>query len=180
MGIIIAIKAFCGALASKEASARIEDALAGVSREGDKSAENPDSDTVSPKVDAGRSEALELLATLQREARFIDFIKESLDNINDADVGAAARSVHDRCSSVLERCFEIRSLANVQEGDSLTLSIEEASNRTRFQFTGGIKEDSTVSGLVVHSGWVAQKCSTPRWSGAKDDELVLAPVVVEN
>ena len=180
MGFIVAMKAFCGALTNKETSARLEKALNGTLLEQHESVEKRGSETVVQKIDAGRSEALELLAALQREARFIDFIKESLDEIEDAAVGAAARTVHDRCSGVLERCFEIRSLANVQEGEFVTLSVEEASNRARFQLTGGIKKDSTVSGRVVHAGWIAQKCSTPHWRGSKFDELVLAPTVIEN
>jgi hypothetical protein len=47
-----------------------------------------------------RSEALTLLATLQREARFVDFIKESLEGYSDAQIGAVARDVHRDCGKV--------------------------------------------------------------------------------
>ena len=181
MGFIVAVKAFCGALANKETSALLEKVLNGEALlKQSESIENLRSETADKRIDSGRSEALELLATLQREARFIDFIMEPLDEIEDAAVGAAARTVHDRCSGVLERCFEIRKLADVQEGESVTLSAEIAGNRARFQLTSGIKKDSTVSGRVVHAGWIAQKCSTPQWRGLKNDELVLAPTVIEN
>ncbi len=53
----------------------------------------------------GRSEALTLLATLQREARFVDFIMESLEGYSDAQIGAVARDVHRDCGKVLERLF---------------------------------------------------------------------------
>ena len=59
---------------------------------------------------AARSEAITLLATLQREARFVDFIKEPLDGYSDAQIGAAARDVHRDCGKVLDRLFAIQSL----------------------------------------------------------------------
>src|SRR5436190_8646559 len=52
-----------------------------------------------------RSEALTLLAALQREARFVDFIQEPLDDYADDQVGAAVRDVHRQCRQVLERLF---------------------------------------------------------------------------
>ena len=44
--------------------------------------------------------ALQLLALLQREARLIDFTQENLGSHADADIGAAARVVHEGCAKV--------------------------------------------------------------------------------
>src|SRR5947208_2478486 len=55
-----------------------------------------------------RSEALTLLAALQREARFVDFIQEPLDDYSDDQVGAAVRDVHRQCRQVIERLFALR------------------------------------------------------------------------
>src|SRR5438034_935106 len=41
-----------------------------------------------------RNDALTLLATLQREARLIDFLKESIGEYSDAQIGAAVRDIH--------------------------------------------------------------------------------------
>src|SRR5207302_2940697 len=49
-----------------------------------------------------RGEALTLLAVLQREARFVDFIKEPIAAYTDAQIGAAVRSVHKDCAAALE------------------------------------------------------------------------------
>ncbi|HYW80287.1 MAG TPA: DUF2760 domain-containing protein, partial [Thermoguttaceae bacterium] len=49
-----------------------------------------------------RSEALTLLATLQREARFVDFIMEPLEGYADAQIGAVARDVHRDCGKTLQ------------------------------------------------------------------------------
>ena len=39
------------------------------------------------------NDAIALLATLQREARFVDLVNEALDGYADAQIGAAARRV---------------------------------------------------------------------------------------
>ncbi len=180
MGIIVAIRSFWGALTDREMNARLAMVLADFSAEQCDNQADYHCEKVDPNVTPGRSDAFELLSALQREARFIDFIKESLAERDDATVGAAARAVHDRCSIVLERCFEIRSLTNVQEGELMTLSREEAGNRTRVQFTNRTHVAASISGRVIHAGWIAKKFSIPHWSGSKDDESVLAPIIVEN
>ena len=62
------------------------------------------------------SEAITLLAALQREARFVDFIQESLAGYSDAQIGAAARDVHRDCGAVLERMFALRPAVAEEEG----------------------------------------------------------------
>src|SRR4051812_28803225 len=47
--------------------------------------------------------ALALLALLQREGRFVDFVRDSVDGASDADIGAAAREVHRGCRKVLDQ-----------------------------------------------------------------------------
>ena len=68
---------------------------------------------------AARSEAITLLAALQREARFVDFIKEPLDGYSDAQIGAAVRDVHRDCGKVLDRLFAIQSIVDQEEGSPL-------------------------------------------------------------
>jgi hypothetical protein len=51
--------------------------------------------------------ALQLLTLLQREARLIDFAHENLAAYADADIGAAARVVHEGCARVLREHFTI-------------------------------------------------------------------------
>ena len=46
---------------------------------------------------AQRDGALALLALLQREGRFVDFVRDSGEGASDADIGAAAREVHRGC-----------------------------------------------------------------------------------
>ena len=74
------------------------------------------------KPRAARSEAVTLLATLQREARFIDFIMEPLASYSDAQIGAAARDVHRDCGKVLERMFSLQSILAEEEGSQVEVT----------------------------------------------------------
>src|SRR6266699_3510343 len=55
-----------------------------------------------------RSDALTLLATLQREARLIDFLLEDLSGYDDAHFVSAAREIHRVYAAALQRLVEGR------------------------------------------------------------------------
>ena len=63
-----------------------------------------------------RSDALNLLESLQREARLIDFLQESLAGYDDAQVGAAVRDLHRQSAAVLERMFALKPIETAPEG----------------------------------------------------------------
>ncbi|HSN24431.1 MAG TPA: DUF2760 domain-containing protein, partial [Methylomicrobium sp.] len=65
--------------------------------------------------------ALQLLGLLQQQARFIDFIKEDLSAFNDADIGVAARVVHEGCKKVIQEHFTLEPVRSEQEGSKVTL-----------------------------------------------------------
>src|SRR6188472_3835490 len=45
--------------------------------------------------------ALQLLALLQREGRLVDFLQQDIASYSDADIGTAARVVHEGCRRAL-------------------------------------------------------------------------------
>jgi hypothetical protein len=59
------------------------------------------------KLVATDSAALQLLGLMQREARFVDFIQEDVAPYTDAEIGAAARVVHEGCRKVLREHFTL-------------------------------------------------------------------------
>lgn len=124
-----------------------------------------------------RSEALTLLATLQREARFVDFIKEPLDEYEDAQIGAAARDVHRDCGKVLERLFAIRPL--LDQPENATIEVPANFDATRYRLTGNVGGGKAVTGQLTHHGWQATICELPAWTGGADSALVVAPAEIE-
>lgn len=122
-----------------------------------------------------RSEALTLLATLQREARLVDFLKESLADYSDAQIGAAVRDIHRDAAGVLDRLFQIRAIVGDEEG----AEIQAPADADRYRLIGTVRGTPPHRGKLVHHGWEAAKCEVPEWSGNPAASRVIAPVEVE-
>lgn len=123
-----------------------------------------------------RSEAVTLLATLQREARLIDLIQEPLDQYSDAQVGAAARPCLAQCRSTIARMFELHPLVAQSEGQSI--EVPQSASPLRYQWVGDAATGKR-SGTLVHAGWQASRCEIAHWTGSADDANVIAPAQVE-
>ena len=126
---------------------------------------------------AGRSEAITLLATLQREARFVDFVQEPLGDYSDAQIGAAARDVHRLCGEVIQRVFALRPVVEGAEGSDV--DVPSAGGAMRFHLLGNVGAPAPRRGKLCHQGWEATHCQLPQWTGDDDARLIVAPAEVE-
>ncbi len=124
-----------------------------------------------------RSDALTLLAALQREARFVDMIQEPLGDYNDAQVGAAARDVLRDCQQVVDRLFGLAPLVEQPEGSEF--QVPEGYDAGSVRLTGNVSGTPPYTGRLVHHGWRATRCEIPKWTGSDASRLVVAPQEVE-
>ncbi len=124
-----------------------------------------------------RNEAVTLLATLQREARFVDFIQEPLAGYSDAQIGAAARDVHRQCGEVIERLFALQPIRG--EAEEAAVEVPGGFDAGRYRLTGNVSGQPPFHGRLVHHGWEAARCQLPVWSGTEAAARVVAPVEVE-
>lgn len=122
-----------------------------------------------------QSEAITLLATLQREARLIDLVQEPLEQYPDAQVGAAARDVLRDTRKVLERICGIKPLLSEVEGTKVDVPAD--ASPMRWKISGSAS--AAKRGVVVHPGWQATQCQLPQWNGTTADALVIAPAEVD-
>jgi hypothetical protein len=129
-----------------------------------------------PPAPPSRSDALTLLAALQREARFVDLVHESLDGYTDAQIGAAARDVLRDCRKTLDRMFQLTPLLDQPEAAAIDIPAGYDPNRYRVV---GAPSDPPCRGQLVHPGWQATHCQLPTWQGAEASALVIAPAEVE-
>jgi hypothetical protein len=129
-----------------------------------------------PLKDASPDAALQLLGLLQREGRLIDFTRENLASYSDADIGAAARLVHEGCSKVLREHFTIEPVRQESEGSRITLS--EGFDAAAVRLTGNVVGAAPFSGSISHRGWRATEVRLPRLADTHD-ATVLAPAEVE-
>ena len=124
-----------------------------------------------------RSEAVTLLASLQREARLVDLIQEDLSGYSDEQVGAAARNVLRDAAAALDRFFALQRVSSQTEGEKV--NVPAGYDPGRYQLVGNVAGNPPYSGTLAHAGWEATTCSLPAWSGSKDAVLVIAPAEVE-
>jgi hypothetical protein len=175
----VAFRAFFAALGNVERARRIEAALA---------------DAVLPKIDTAektqppaaaptepprpaRSEAVTLLAALQREARLVDLVQQPLAEFTDEQVGGAARNVLTDCATVLRRFFDLRPVTDAAEGTSVDVPL--GYDPGRFKLAGTVSGSGPFRGQLVHHGWQATTVKLPAWTGSKESALVIAPAEVE-
>jgi len=125
----------------------------------------------------GRSDAITLLAALQREARWLDLVQEDLDAYTDAQVGAAARDVLRGCRDVLQRSFQLKPVVPFEEGASVETS--QTIDASRWHVSGRVTGTPPYRGRLVHHGWEAEHIRLPHWSGSVENARVVFPAEVE-
>ena len=120
--------------------------------------------------------ALQLLALLQRDARLIDFAGESLAAYDDAQIGSAARLVHEGCAKVLREHFDIVPVRAEAEGTRITLAA--GFDAAAVKLTGNVVGQPPFSGSLSHRGWRVAEVRLPKLAEGHDPR-VLAPAEVE-
>jgi hypothetical protein len=123
-----------------------------------------------------RNDAVTLLASLQREARLVDFLMEPIDDYADAQIGAAVRDIHRDSRSVLDRLFSIVPVIDQPEGSAVDIADGAASGRLRMIGETG---EGQTSGTLAHHGWEAAHCELPTWSGSTGAVTVIAPAEID-
>ena len=130
-----------------------------------------------PKLErAPTASALQLLALLQREGRFIDFLREDVSSFDDADIGAAARVVHEGCRKALDEHVDLVPVRAEEEGSRLTLPAGFDARAIRL--TGNVVGDPPFTGTLQHGGWRATRIELPSLT-EEHDVHVVAPAEVE-
>lgn len=124
-----------------------------------------------------RSEAITLIAALQREARLVDLVQEPLDSYTDEQIGGAARNVLKDSAAVLDRFFALRPMLSQEEGANLEVPL--GYDPAKYRLTGKVEGSGPFHGRLTHKGWIATTCALPTWTGSKDAALVIAPAEVE-
>ena len=129
-----------------------------------------------PLKEATPDAALQLLSLLQRDARLIDFIQEDVRNYSDADIGGAARVVHEGCVKVLREHFSIAPVRQEVEGSRV--SLDEGFDARAIRLTGNVVGKAPFQGQLSHRGWRATEVRLPKLTEGHD-VTVLAQAEVE-
>lgn len=120
--------------------------------------------------------ALQLLALLQREGRLIDFLQQDMSAHGDADIGAAARVVHQGCCKALSEHVSITSVHEAEEGSRI--AVEADFDRAAIRLTGNVVGEAPFNGTLAHRGWKVTSIELPQVVDGHDLS-VIAPAEVE-
>lgn len=129
-----------------------------------------------PPPEREHAPALQFLAMLQREGRLIDFLQEDVAAFPDADVGAAARIVHEGCRKVLRQYLTLEPVLPQSEGEPV--NVPPGFDAQRIRLTGNVAGEPPYTGALKHHGWVTTAVKFPSTSPAMDPR-VLSPAEVE-
>ncbi|NOT12883.1 MAG: DUF2760 domain-containing protein [Methylococcaceae bacterium] len=120
--------------------------------------------------------ALQLLSLLQKEARFIDFIKEDISAYADVEIGVAARVVHEGCSKAINEHFTLAPVRTEQEGNKITLA--QGFDAATVRLTGNIVGTAPFTGTLIHKGWQVNNIRLPKLTQGHNASII-APAEVE-
>lgn len=120
--------------------------------------------------------ALQLLALLQREGRLVDFLEQDIASFSDADIGAAARVVHEGCRKALRGHAKIAPIRAEEEGASVTL--QAGYRPVEVKLSGNVQGSAPYKGVLRHRGWRATDLTLPTPVKGHDPS-VIAPAEVE-
>ena len=124
------------------------------------------------------AEIVSFLAIFQERGRLIDFLMDDITTYDDAQVGAAARVVHQGCKAALEEHFRIGPIREESEGSSVTISAGYAADE--YRLIGKISGPGPFSGTLLHHGWKIDSVNLPRLVRADPERLpTIAPAEVE-
>jgi hypothetical protein len=129
-----------------------------------------------PARDASPDSAFLLLGALQREGRLLDFLQEDLTAASDADIGAAARVVHEGCSKALKKLLTLEPIRT--EAEESRVEIESDFDASALKLTGNVTGSGPYRGTLRHAGWRVTKENLPSALPGHDTR-VLAQAEVE-
>lgn len=103
--------------------------------------------------------AVQMLSILQKKGRLIDFLQENISGYDDAQIGAAVRTIHKDCREAITEHMHIEPVMKEDEGSDIV--IEEGFDPSVIRLTGNVVGSPPFKGVLRHNGWRASKTDIP-------------------
>jgi hypothetical protein len=126
--------------------------------------------------DSDRRRSLLVMSLLQREGRLIDFLEENLQDYDDAQIGAAVRSIQENCKKSLNKYLDLQPVIEKKEGEEIT--VPPGFDADAIKLTGNVSGQPPFKGTLQHHGWKAGRIELPALSGTVDSDII-CPAEVE-
>ena len=128
------------------------------------------------RVQDDQRRALHLLCLLQREGRLVDFLEEDLTPYDDAQIGAAVRSIQENCQKSLKEYLALTAVIDQEEGEEFT--VQAGFDTNAIKLTGKVIGEPPFKGILQHRGWQISTFALPALSGTQNPKII-APAEVE-
>ncbi|MEW6270597.1 MAG: DUF2760 domain-containing protein [Thermodesulfobacteriota bacterium] len=135
----------------------------------------PEGETAAPEPPPA-AVGLRLLATLQEEARLIDFVREDIEGYSDAEIGSAVRGVHAALRKALDERLVLEPILAGEDGDRV--EVPQPFDPALIRVTGKLGGGPPYRGLLRHGGWRARDVRLPAPTPGSDP-TILMPAEVE-
>lgn len=131
-----------------------------------------------PAANQAEAEIVAFVGLLQEKGRLVDFLMDDVTPCDDAQVGAAARVVHQGCQSVLREHFQIAPVSAAEEGTKVT--VPTGADAEDYRLIGKLSGEAPFTGTLTHKGWKAVSVKLPRILPSAAGRLpAIAPAEVE-
>jgi hypothetical protein len=107
----------------------------------------------------------------------VDFLREDLGSYSDAQIGAAARDVHDGCRRVLDRYVAVEAILAGREGEPITVGDNQPIDPASLHLVGQVGAQPPFRGRLLHPGWRAIRVDLPPL--AVSGRAIVAPAEIE-
>jgi hypothetical protein len=118
-----------------------------------------------------------MLAILQRQGRLIDFLQENLSMYDDAQIGAAVRTIHEGSKQALAEHVTLEPIFTETEGSPV--AVEPGFDTRAVRLTGHVVGEPPFRGELRHRGWRVVNINLPQQPGGQDKQLIVAAAEVE-
>jgi hypothetical protein len=113
-----------------------------------------------PAANQAEAEIVAFFGLLQEKGRLVDFLMEDITPYEDAEVGAAARVIHQGGRQVLQEYFQITPISEAAEGTQVT--VPAGYSTEQFRLVGKLMGEPPFTGTLLHKGWKTEFVKLPR------------------
>jgi Domain of unknown function (DUF2760) len=113
-----------------------------------------------PAANQAEAEIVAFFGLLQEKGRLVDFLMEDITPYEDAEVGAAARVIHQGGRQVLQEYFQITPISEAAEGTQVTVPAGYSTDQ--FRLVGKLTGEPPFTGTLLHKGWKTEFVKLPR------------------
>ena len=125
---------------------------------------------------ASPAAAFQVLSMLQREGRLLDFLNEDIQQYQDAQIGAAVRTVHAGCKEALDEILDLQPV--MEDAEGTTLTVESDFDAEAIRLIGNVQGQPPFTGILRHRGWRVERIDLPERMTDTDDVIAAAEVEV--